>query len=86
MQTKAVHSIGLENQLVEILIPWLSQGKLVTEVDQRVYSNRTNLLILIVLAADIEMHPGPRFQCRLCEIRLLNGQIVKSVFTYYVST
>ena len=37
MQTKAVHSIGLENQLVEILIPWLSQGKLVTEVDQRVY-------------------------------------------------
>ena len=40
----------------------------------------SNLLILIVLAAGIEMHPGPRFQCRLCEIRLLNGQIVQKRF------
>ena len=30
-------------------------------------SNGTNLLILIVLAGDIEMNPGPRFQCRLCK-------------------
>ena len=30
-------------------------------------SNGTNHLILIVLAGDIEMNPGPRFQCRLCK-------------------
>ena len=27
----------------------------------------TNLLILIILAGDIEMNPGPRSQCRLCK-------------------
>ena len=27
----------------------------------------TNLFILIILAGDIEMNPGPRFQCRLCK-------------------
>ena len=26
-----------------------------------------NLLILIILAGDIEMNPGPRFQCRTCK-------------------
>ena len=30
-------------------------------------SNGTNHLILIVLAGDIEINPGPRFQCRLCK-------------------
>ena len=30
-------------------------------------SQRTNLLILIILAGDIEMNPGPRFQCRTCK-------------------
>ena len=30
-------------------------------------SNGTNLLILIVLAGNIEMNPGSRFQCRLCK-------------------
>ena len=30
-------------------------------------SQGTNLLILIILAGDIEMNPGPRFQCRTCK-------------------
>ena len=30
-------------------------------------SKVTNLLILIILAGDIEMNPGPRSQCRLCK-------------------
>ena len=30
-------------------------------------SKGTNLFILIILAGDIEMNPGPRFQCRLCQ-------------------
>ena len=30
-------------------------------------SKRTNLLILIILAGDIEMNPGPRSLCRLCK-------------------
>ena len=31
-------------------------------------SNGTNLITLLNLAGDIEMNPGPRFQCRLCKI------------------
>ena len=30
-------------------------------------SKGTNLFILIVLAGDIEMNPGPRFQCAICK-------------------
>ena len=30
-------------------------------------SKRTKLFILIILAGDIEMNPGPRFQCGLCK-------------------
>ena len=30
-------------------------------------SKGTNLFILIILAWDIEMNPGPRFQCGLCK-------------------
>ena len=30
-------------------------------------SKGTNLFILIILAGDIEMNPGPRFQCGLCK-------------------
>ena len=30
-------------------------------------SKETNLFILIILAGDIEMNPGPRFQCGLCK-------------------
>ena len=30
-------------------------------------SKGTNLPILIILAGDIEMNPGPRSQCRLCK-------------------
>ena len=30
-------------------------------------SNGTNLIILLILAGDIEMNTGPRFQCRLCK-------------------
>ena len=30
-------------------------------------SNGTNLITLLILAGDIEMSPGPRFQCRLCK-------------------
>ena len=30
-------------------------------------SNGTNLITLLILAGDIEMNPGPRFQYRLCK-------------------
>ena len=30
-------------------------------------SNGTNLITLLILAGDIEMSPGPRFQCRFCK-------------------
>ena len=30
-------------------------------------SGGTNLLVLIILAGDIEMNPGPRSQCRQCK-------------------
>ena len=30
-------------------------------------SKGTNLFILIILAGDVEMNPGPRFQCGLCK-------------------
>ena len=30
-------------------------------------SNGTNLITLLILAGDIEMNPGTRFQCRLCK-------------------
>ena len=30
-------------------------------------SKGTNLFILIILAGDIEMNPGPKFQCGLCK-------------------
>ena len=30
-------------------------------------SKGTDLFILIILAGDIEMNPGPRFQCGLCK-------------------
>ena len=30
-------------------------------------SNGTNLITLLILAVDIEMNPGARFQCRLCK-------------------
>ena len=30
-------------------------------------SRGTNLLVLIILAGDIEMNPGPRYQCRQCK-------------------
>ena len=30
-------------------------------------SKGTNLFILIILAVDIEMNPGPRFHCGLCK-------------------
>ena len=30
-------------------------------------SRGTNLLVLIILAGDIEMNPGPRAQCRQCK-------------------
>ena len=30
-------------------------------------SKGTHLFILIILAGDIEMNPGPRFQCGLCK-------------------
>ena len=31
-------------------------------------SKGTHLLILMILAGDIELNPGPRSQCRLCKI------------------
>ena len=30
-------------------------------------SKGTNLFVLIILAGNIEMNPGPRFQCGLCK-------------------
>ena len=35
-------------------------------------SNGTNLITLLILAGDIEMNPGPMFQCRLCK-NILQG-------------
>ena len=35
-------------------------------------SKGTNMLILIILAGDIEMNPGPWSQCRLCK-KILQG-------------
>ena len=35
-------------------------------------SNGTILITLLILAGDIELNPGPRFQCRLCT-KLLQG-------------
>ena len=35
-------------------------------------SKGTNLFILIILAGDIEINPGPKFQCRLCR-KVLQG-------------
>ena len=32
----------------------------------------TNLNTLLILAGDIEMNPGPKFQCRLCK-KILQG-------------
>ena len=54
-----------------LLRAWHVQGNLVNEV-KRVctvinLSKGTNLLILIILAGDIEMNPGPRSLCRLCK-------------------
>ena len=40
-------------------------------------SNGTNLLILIVLTGDIEMNPGPRFQCRLCKNTVRQVHVVE---------
>ena len=51
-------------------------------------SKGTNLLILIILAGDIEMNPGPRSQCRLCKKNIarhqknrLNMKNAKSAFS-----
>ena len=52
-------------------------------------SKGTNLLVLIILAGDIEMNPGPRYLCRLCKNiarhheNLLNVKNVKSAFTHH---
>ena len=54
-------------------------------------SKGTNLLILIILAGDIEMNPGPRSQCRLCkniarhQKNRLNVKNAKSAFTHHAS-
>ena len=43
---------------------------LVTDIPTAEYlsaSKGINLFILIILAGDIEMNPGPRFQCGLCK-------------------
>ena len=37
-------------------------------------SRGTYLLVLIILAGDIEMNPGPRSQCRLCK-KILQGDL-----------
>ena len=52
-------------------------------------SKGTNLLILIILAGDIEMNPGPRSLCRLCkniarhQKNLINVKNAKSAFTHH---
>ena len=54
-------------------------------------SKGTNLLTLIILAGDIEMNPGPRSQCRLCnniarhQKNRLNVKNAKSAFTHHAS-
>ena len=53
-------------------------------------SKGTNLLTLIILARDIEMNPGPRFLCRLCEKyckatdNLSHAMTAKSAFMRHV--
>ena len=51
-------------------------------------SKRTNLFILIILAGDIEMNPGPRFQCGLCKNRIdsLNVRNAKNTSTLHAQT
>ena len=57
---------------VILLRAWRVQENLVNAEVQRdcvvlIHQKGTNLLILIILAGDIEMNLGPRSQCRLCK-------------------
>ena len=56
-------------------------------------SKGTNLFILIILAGDIEMNQGPRFQCGLCkkyckasDIDFLNVRNVKNTSMLHAQT
>ena len=55
-------------------------------------SKRTILFILIILAGDIEINPGPRFQCGLCKKyykasdRLLEVRNAKNASTLHAKT
>ena len=67
-------NVGLVSNIptAEYLSAWQVLGNLeIAEVlRDYVASNpqrKTNLFILIILAGDIEMNPGPRFQCGLCK-------------------
>ena len=55
----------------EYLTAWQVLGNLEIAGSERLRSFKpskgTNLFILIILAGDIEMNQGPRFQCGLCK-------------------
>ena len=59
--------------LVAYLTSWLIQENLETAEVLRVYAasnpqeEQIYLLVLIIMAGDIEMNPGPRSQCRKCK-------------------
>ena len=55
-------------------------------------SKETNLFIFIILAGDIEMNPGPRFQCGLrkkyckASVRLLECEECENASTLHAQT
>ena len=61
--------IGYKHSTAEYLSAWQVLGNLEIAESLRDYvpSKETNLFILIILAGDIEMNPGPRFQCGSCK-------------------
>ena len=68
-QTRNVRSVTKISP-TEYLSVWHILGNLKTAEVLRddVASNpQTNLITLLILAEDIEMNPGPTFQCRLCK-------------------
>ena len=68
VQTK---NVGLVTDIptAEYLSAWQVLGNRRSSEGLRSFkpSKGTNLFILIILAGDIEMNPGPRFQCGLCK-------------------
>ena len=74
IQTRCV-VLALKVLQVILLRVWFIQGMVCRSSEGLCCFNPskgTNLLILIILAGDIEMTPGPRLQCHLCK-KMLQG-------------